>query len=186
MIKELLLIMLGGMIVNNIAFEKLLGVCPVIGGKTTSCKAFTTGAAIAVVMLVVALICWPLQKYVLDAFSLGALQIFLYVLVVFIVTYLFELIVKAECKESLGLYFPVIALNAAVLGLALLNAADGLNFLETVFAAAGAGLGYMLAMWLFAGVQSRIQQKYVPAAFKGLPISVLAAAIISMALLAFK
>lgn len=186
MIKELLLIMLGGIIVNNIAFTKLLGICPIVGGKSAESKACATGTAIALVMLIVAAICWPLQKYVLDAFELGALQIFLYVLVVFIVVYLLELVVKAQFKESLGLYFPVIALNAAVLGLALINAADGLGFLETVFASLGAGLGYMLAMWLFAGVQSRIQQKYVPAAFRGLPISVLAAAIISMALTAFK
>ena len=186
MIKELLAIMFGGILFNNIAFEKLLGICPIVGGRSPERKSCTTGALIALVMLVTAAICWPLQKYVIDALGLASMQIFLYVLVVLLVVAVLDCVVKAKCKESLGLYFPVIALNAAVLGLALLNAADGLGFVQTLVASLGAGLGYMLAMWLFAGVQGRIQQKYVPAAFKGLPVSILAAAILSMALVAFK
>jgi len=186
MIKELLLLMLGFIVVDNLAFEKLLGLVPVIGGKTAGKKALFTGAAVGLVMLLTAVIAWPLKAFVLDRLGLAALETFVFVLVVLIVVFVLDLIIKNSFNEPLGMYFPVIALNAAVLGLALNNAAEGFSFLQALFAALGAGLGYILAMLLFAGVQSRIQQKYVPAAFRGLPISVLAAAIISMALVAFK
>lgn len=182
--KELLLIALGGMVANNIAFTKLLGISPIIGGKTNGKKAIVTGAFIALVMLLAALICWPIENWLL-AGKLEFLRIFMYVIVVLGIVSILECAVKAAFKESLGLYFPVIALNSAVLGLALNNATDKLGFAPAMFAALGAGLGYMLAMWVFAGVQGRIQQKYVPEAFKGLPVSVLAAGIVAMAFLAF-
>lgn len=186
MIKELLLLMLGFIVVDNYAFEKLLGIVPVLGSKRHGKKALFTGAAVALVMLLTAVIAWPVNTFVLEKFGLASLEIFVFAIIVLIVVYVLDLIMKAACEESLGLYFPMIALNAAVLGLALNNAAAGYTFAQTVFAALGAGLGFILAMLLFAGVQSRIQQKYVPKAFRGLPVSVLAAAIVSMALVAFK
>ena len=185
MIKELLLLMLGFIVVDNYAFEKLLGIVPVLGSKKHGKKAFFTGLMVAIVMLMTGIIAWPLNN-VLAANGLASLELFVFVLIVLIVVFVLDLIIKASCKESLGLYFPVIALNGAVLGLALNNAAAGYTFVQAVFAALGAGLGFVLAMLLFAGVQSRIQQKYVPAAFRGLPVTVLAAAIVSMALVAFK
>lgn len=184
MIKELLLLMLGFIVVNNFAFEKLLGIAPIIGGKTAGKKALFTSVMVAVTMFVTALIAWPVNTFVLAKFGLDSLETFVFAIIVLAVVFVLDLIVKAEFKESLGLYFPVIALNGAVLGLALNNVAY--TFPQAIFASLGAGLGYILAMMLFAGVQSRIQQKYVPAAFRGLPINVLAAAIISMALVAFK
>lgn len=184
MIKELLLLMLGFIVVDNYAFEKLLGIVPVLGGKTAGKKAFFTGAAVALVMFVTAIIAWPVNTFVLNKLGLASLEAFVYTLLVLAVVFVLDLIIKSSFKEGLGLYFPVIALNGAVLGLALNNASY--TFPQAIFASLGAGLGYILAMMLFAGVQSRIQQKYVPAAFRGLPINVLAAAIISMALVAFK
>lgn len=186
MIKELLLLMLGFIVVDNLAFEKLLGLVPVIGGKTAGKKALFTGAMVALVMLLTAVIAWPLKAFVLDKLGLASLETFVFVLVVLVVVFVLDLIIKSSFNEGLGLYFPLIAINGAVLGLALSNAASSVSFAQAIFTALGAGLGYILAMLIFAGVQSRIQQKYVPAAFRGLPISVLAAAIISMALVAFK
>ena len=183
MVKEIVGIILGGLIVNNYAFGNLLGIVPAVGGKTCSRKALFTGLAITLVMLLTQAIAWPLESFVIAKLGLGGMRIFAYVLIVLIVTYLLEAIVKGACKESLGLYFPVIALNGAVLGLALNNA--GAAFGEAMLAAVFAGLGYTVAMLVFAGVQGRIQQKYVPAAFRGLPASILAAAIVSMAIMAF-
>lgn len=184
MIKELILLMLGCIVVNNIAFEKLLGITPILGGKTAGKKAFFTGLMVAITMFVTALIAWPVNAFVLAKFGLDSLSTFVFAVIVLVVVLVLDLIVKAECKEGLGLYFPVIALNAAVLGLALSNVSY--TFPQAIFASLGAALGYILAIMLFAGVSSRIQQKYVPASFRGLPINVLAAAIISMALVAFK
>ena len=182
--KELLAIMLGGIIMNNLVFVKLLGISPVLAGKGNGKKAIINGAFVALIMFLSAIICWPIENGLL-AGKLEFLRIFVYVIVVFGVASIVDLAARKISGKSLGLYFYIIALNGAILGLALLNTADGLNFVQSVFASLGAGLGFMLAMWLFAGVQGRIQQKYVPAAFKGLPISVLAAAIVAMAFLAF-
>ena len=98
---------------------------------------------------------------------------------------MFMVVEKKLMHKSLGVYFPLIALNSAVLGLAVNNIGAGYNFVESLVAALGVGLGFMLAMFLFAGVQSRINEKYVPKAFRGLPVSLLTACIISLALFAF-
>ena len=185
MFKFLLVAMLGGMIINNYAFENLLGICPILGGRAVGKKAVVTGAFIAGVMLVTTAICWPIRYFFLAPNSLMYLEPVVYVIVALDVTVILDLCVKAAFKESLGLYFPVIVLNGAVLGAALLGAGCE-TYLESLFVTLGGGLGYMLAMFIFAGVSSRIRQKYVPEAFRGLPVNVLAAAIVSMALVAFK
>ena len=103
-----------------------------------------------------------------------------------IVVYAMNAVAKAAFKKDLGVYFPVIALNSAVLGLAVNNAADALSLGESILTALGAGLGFVLAMVLFAGVKSKINERYVPKAFRGLPVMLLAASIISLAFYAFK
>lgn len=164
--------------------SKLLGISPVLAGKSDGKKAIVNGAFVALIMLLSAVICWPIENNLLKE-KFEFLRIFMYVIVVFGVASIVDWVAGKIRKESFGLYFYIIALNGAILGLALNNTADGLTFVQTVFASLGTGLGFMLAMWVFAGAQGRIQQKYVPTAFKGLPISVLAAAIVAMAFLAF-
>ena len=180
--KYLLSLLLGGVLANNFVFQKFLGVTPFLGHSKKECRAFGVGASVAAVMFVTALIAWPVQNFLLA--KAGFLQTLVFVILVLAVVYLAELILK-KAGKSFGSYFPLIALNSAVLGLALNNAAAGYGFLETLFASLGAGLGFLLAMVVFAGVRSKINEKYVPAAFRGLPIYLLAAGIISLALYAF-
>ena len=132
-----------------------------------------------------AAITWPVQNFVLAKLGLEYLQTLVFIALILIVVYLVDLVVKKLMHKCLGVYFPLIALNSAVLGLAVNNVTAGYNFLESLIAALGVGLGFMLAMFLFAGVQSRINEKHVPKAFRGLPVSLLAACIISLALFAF-
>ena len=101
------------------------------------------------------------------------------------VVYLVELVVSKGLHQSLGVYFPLIALNSAVLGVTVNNITDGFNFVESLVSALGAGLGFLLAMVVFSGLQGKIQEKYVPKAFRGLPIALLSASIVSLALFAF-
>jgi len=183
--KEMLLLILGGVLVNNYAFEKFLGVTPMLGYSRKESKLTAMGLVVTLVMVITAAIACPVQA-ALAAAGLAHLELLVLVVLVLIVVYLVGLIIKAACKKCLGIYFPVIALNSAVLGLALNNAAEGYNFLQSVCAALGAGLGFMVALLLMSGVQSRIDENAVPKAFRGLPISLLAASIISMALVAFK
>lgn len=183
--KEILLLILGGVLANNYSFEKFLGVTPMLGYAHKGKKLLAMGLAVTVVMLLTAAIAWPVQT-LLDGYALGYLQVLVYVAIILIVVYLVDLLVKAVAHKCLGVYFPLIALNSAVLGLALENVSQGYGFGQALAAALGVGLGFLAALFLMAGVNSRIAQKHVPAAFQGLPIQLLAASIVAMVLVAFK
>lgn len=180
--KALLLIMLGGVLVNNYVLEKFLGVGPVLGGRKYGSAAM--GFSVAAVMLLAAAVTWPLYRLLV---LLGAeyLETLIFVLVVLLVVYVLGAIF-AKSGKPVGAYFPLVALNSAVLGLAVNNITEGYTYVEALFAALGAGLGFVLAMVLFAGVKSKINERYVPKAFRGLPVMLLAASIISLAFYAFK
>lgn len=179
--KALLLIMLGGVLVNNYALEKFLGVGPVLGGRKYGSAAM--GFSVAAVMLLAAAVTWPLYRLLV---LLGAeyLETLIFVLVVLLVVYVLGAMF-AKSGKPVGAYFPLVALNSAVLGLAVNNITEGYTYVEALFAALGAGLGFVLAMVLFAGVKSKINERYVPKAFRGLPVMLLAASIISLAFYAF-
>lgn len=180
--KALLLIMLGGVLVNNYALEKFLGVGPVLGGRKYGSAAM--GFSVAAVMLLAAAVTWPLYRLLV---LLGAeyLETLIFVLVVLLVVYVLGAMF-AKSGKPVGAYFLLVALNSAVLGLAVNNITEGYTYVEALFAALGAGLGFVLAMVLFAGVKSKINERYVPKAFRGLPVMLLAASIISLAFYAFK
>lgn len=180
--KALLLIMLGGVLVNNYALEKFLGVGPVLGGRKYGSTAM--GFSVAAVMLLAAAVTWPLYRLLV---LLGAeyLETLIFVLVVLLVVYVLGAMF-AKSGKPVGAYFPLVALNSAVLGLTVNNITEGYTYVEALFAALGAGLGFVLAMVLFAGVKSKINERYVPKAFRGLPVTLLAASIISLAFYAFK
>lgn len=180
--KALLLIMLGGVLVNNYALEKFLGVGPVLGGRKYGSAAM--GFSVAAVMLLAAAVTWPLYRLLV---LLGAeyLETLIFVLVVLLVVYVLGAMF-AKSGKPVGAYFPLVALNSAVLGLTVNNITAGYTYVEALFAALGAGLGFVLAMVLFAGVKSKINERYVPKAFRGLPVMLLAASIISLAFYAFK
>ena len=180
--KALLLIMLGGVLVNNYALEKFLGVGPVLGGRKYGSAAM--GFSVAAVMLLAAAVTWPLYRLLV---LLGAeyLETLIFVLVVLLVVYVLGAMF-AKSGKPVGAYFPLVALNSAVLGLAVNNITEGYTYVEALFAALGAGLGFVLVMVLFAGVKSKINERYVPKAFRGLPVMLLAASIISLAFYAFK
>lgn len=180
--KALLLIMLGGVLVNNYALEKFLGVGPVLGGRKYGSAAM--GFSVAAVMLLAAAVTWPLYR-LLVLLSAEYLETLIFVLVVLLVVYVLGAIF-AKSGKPVGAYFPLVALNSAVLGLAVNNITEGYTYVEALFAALGAGLGFVLAMVLFAGVKSKINERYVPKAFRGLPVMLLAASIISLAFYAFK
>lgn len=184
-VKSLLLILLGGVLMNNYALQKFLGVTPFLGYAKEESKIAGLGLAVTAVMVLTAAVTWPVQNLVLAKLGLEYLQTLVFIALILVVVYLVDLIVKKGMHKCLGIYFPLIALNSAVLGLAVNSAAAGYNFLEALVAALGVGLGFLLAMFLLSGVQSRISEKYVPKAFRGLPISLLAACILSLALFAF-
>lgn len=136
--KAIVGIVLGAMLANNYALEKFLGAAPLLGWSAQEKKITVLGVSVTVAMVLTALIAGLVQTYVLDALSLGYLQTLVFAAIVLIVVYAMNAVAKAAFKKDLGVYFPVIALNSAVLGLAVNNAADALSLGESILTALGA------------------------------------------------
>ncbi|MBQ2739410.1 MAG: hypothetical protein IJF36_04175 [Oscillibacter sp.] len=178
-------ILLSGIVLNNCALQSYLGITTLLGHADNTKKSAIMGAAVTVVMVLTAIVAWPVQTMILAPYGLAYLQTLVFVAIILAVSYLTGAIAKACVKQSLGLWFPLIALNSAVLGVTVNNAAAGYGFLETVISALACGLGFLLAMVVFSGVCTRIENQYVPRAFRGLPVQLMAAAIVALALYAF-
>ncbi|MBE6531934.1 MAG: electron transport complex protein RnfA [Ruminococcaceae bacterium] len=187
-IKALIYILLTGIFVNNYVLQKFLGICPFLGVSKKFDQASGMGIAVTFVMLCATAVTWPIQKYVLDANGLGYLQTIVFILVIAALVQFVEIVLKKfipALHKSLGVYLPLITTNCAVLGVAINNITDGFNFIESMFSSLGVGLGFMLAMVLFAGVRSRIENCPSPKAMQGLPITLIAASIVSLAFFGF-
>ena len=187
-IKMLLYILLMGVFVNNYVLQKFLGICPFLGVSKKFDQAAGMGVAVIFVMLCATAVTWPIQKYVLDPANLGYLQTIVFILVIAALVQFVEIVLKKfipALYKSLGVYLPLITTNCAVLGVAINNITDGYNFIESMFSSLGVGLGFLLAMVLFAGVRSRIENCPAPKAMQGLPITLVAASIVSLAFYGF-
>ena len=187
-IKALLYILLTGVFVNNYVLQKFLGICPFLGVSKKFDQTSGMGIAVTFVMLCATAVTWPLQKLVLDPLGLGYLQTIVFILVIAALVQFVEIVLKRfipALHKSLGVYLPLITTNCAVLGVTLENVSPAVDygFIESMVASLGVGLGFLLAMVLFAGVRSRIEKCPSPECFKGLPITLVAAAIVSMAFL---
>ena len=186
--KNLILILMGGVLINNYVLQRFLGICPFLGVSKKFNQANGMGLAVIFVMLCATAVTWPIQKYILDAAGLGYLQTIVFILVIAALVQFVEIILKRfipALHASLGVYLPLITTNCAVLGVAINNITDGYNFLEAMVSSLGVGLGFWLAMVLFAGVRSRIENSPAPMSMKGLPITLIAASIVSLAFYGF-
>ena len=187
-IKMLLYILLTGVFVNNYVLQKFLGICPFLGVSKKFDQASGMGIAVTFVMLCATAATWPIQKYVLDPNGLGYLQTIVFILVIAALVQFVEIVLKKfipALHKSLGVYLPLITTNCAVLGVAINNITDGFNFVESMFSSLGVGLGFLLALVLFAGVRSRIENCPAPKAMQGPPITLIAASIVSLAFFGF-
>ena len=180
--KTILSLIMAGVLAGNYAIQNFLGIDTVLGGcKNTATKSLGMGLAVTVVMLVSAVLCHLVQTFVL-AGALQSLQLLVFTLLVLAVSAVLQCASKAVCKKGIGCY-AVIALNSAVLGLCLNTAALTLG--EAIFTALGVGLGYMVILVVYGELRQRVNDAAAPKAFRGLPLSLLTAGVISLALLAF-
>lgn len=189
-IKSLVYIILLGMFVNNYVLQKFLGICPFLGVSKKFDQATGMGVAVTFVMLCATAVTWPINEYILmnEKLNLGYLQTIVFILVIAALVQFVEIILKKfipALHKSLGVYLPLITTNCAVLGVALNNVTDGYNFIESMCSSLGVGLGFLLAMVLFAGVRSRIENCPSPKSVQGLPITLIAASIVSLAFFGF-
>ncbi len=188
MAKELILILMGGVLVNNYVLNQFLGICPFLGVSKKVNQASGMGMAVIFVMLFATAATWPIYNFVLVPLGLQYLQIIVFILVIATLVQFVEIILKRfipSLHASLGIYLPLITTNCAVLGVTLNNITAGYSFLESIIASLGVGLGFLLAMVLFAGVRSRINDTNSPKCFRGLPVTLMAASIVALAFYGF-
>lgn len=189
MFKELILILMAGVLINNYVLQQFLGICPFLGVSKRFSQAAGMGIAVTFVMLCATAATYPLYTYVLVPLKLAYLQIIVFILVIAALVQFVEIILKRFLPalfKALGVYLPLITTNCAVLGVTINNITDGYNFLQSMVSSLGVGLGFLLAMVLFAGVRSRIGDcPHAPKAFRGLPTTLIAASIVALAFFGF-
>ena len=186
--KTLIVILLSSVLVNNYVLSRFLGICPFLGVSKKLNQAVGMGISVTAVMLLATAVTWPIQYLLLDKLGLGYMQNIIFILVIASLVQILELILKRfspALHKGLGVYLPLITTNCAVLGVAINNINDGYNFLESMVSSLGCGLGFLLAMVLFSGLRSRIDESRVTATFRGLAVTLIAASFISLAFMGF-
>lgn len=180
-------ILLAAILTNNMVLSKFLGICPFLGVSKKTDTALSMSIAVTLVMVVSAAVTWPIYHYILYP-DYTYLETIVFILVIAAIVQLIEIVLKRYIKpvyNSLGIYLPLITTNCAVLGITMLNITNGLGFVQSIANAFGAGLGFMLAMLLFSGVRERLETADIPEFLKGLPITLVAAALVSLSFLGF-
>lgn len=188
MLKELVVILMTSVLVNNYVLSRFLGICPFLGVSKKLNQAVGMGIAVTFVMILATLVTWPIQIYILNPLGLGYMQTIVFILVIAALVQFVEIVLKKYIPclhKSLGVYLPLITTNCAVLGVTINNITDEFNFLESIVSSLGCGLGFLLAMVLFAGVRNRLETANPPKAFQGLPMTLVAAAIVACAFFGF-
>ena len=188
MTKELFSILLTAILTQNFVLAKFLGICPFLGVSKKLNTAVGMSAAVIFVMALATAVCFPINKYLLVANGLDYLQTIVFILVIAALVQLVEIILKKYIPalySALGIYLPLITTNCAVLGVVILNVDEGYGFAESMFNSVGAGLGFMVAMVLFAGIRERLESCQIPRFMQGLPITLVAASLVSVSFLGF-
>ena len=181
-------ILLAGLLTENMILSKFLGICPFLGVSKKVPTAASMGVAVTAVMLIATAATYPIYAYILEPGGLAYLQTIVFILIIAAIVQLLEIAIKKfspPLYSALGIYLPLITTNCAVLGITILNFTKELNFLESLVNALSAGLGFLLAMVIFAGVREKLDEADIPEGLKGLPITLIAAAIVSLSFLGF-
>ena len=185
---SLISIFLAAILTNNYVLSKFLGICPFLGVSKKLDTAVSMSLAVIVVMTIATLATWPIQRLILDPLGIGYLQTIVFILIIAALVQFIESFMKKNMPPlytALGIYLPLITTNCAVLGVTTLNIDSGYNFLESIINALGSGVGYLVAMVLFAGVRGRLETANIPKSLQGLPITLIAAAIVACSFLGF-
>ena len=180
--------MMGVILVNNYVLAQFLGICPFLGVSKKLDSAVGMGVAVIFVMVLATIATWPIMQ-VLNNFEIGYLQTVVFILVIAALVQLVEMMLKRyipSLHKALGVYLPLITTNCAVLGVCISNIDAGYGYLLSICNSAGAGIGFLLAMVLFAGVRSKLEnEEGVPFAFRGVPLTLITAAMLSLGFMGF-
>ncbi|MBB5263084.1 electron transport complex protein RnfA [Catenibacillus scindens] len=193
-VTNLVSILLAAILTNNFILSQFLGICPFLGVSKKLDTAVGMSAAVIFVMLIATAVTWPIQVFLLTPNDLDYLQTIVFILVIAALVQFVEIILKkymVSLYKALGVYLPLITTNCAVLGVTILNFTNGYTsvpygFVQSMVNSLGGGLGFMLAMVLFAGVRGRIEHSDIPKSLQGLPITLVSASLVSISFLGFQ
>ena len=181
---NLLLIIVGGVLVNNFVMSQFLGICPFLGVSKKTETALGMGMAVTFVMALASLITYFIQTYLLIPFNLEYMQTIAFILVIAMLVQVVEIALKkisTSLYQALGVYLPLITTNCAVLGVALLNVREGYNLIESVVNGISGALGFTLAIVLFASIRERLAVSNLPKWMNGFPGALITAGLMALA-----
>ena len=181
---NLLLIIVGGVLVNNFVMSQFLGICPFLGVSRKTETALGMGMAVTFVMALASLITYFIQTYLLLPFGLEYMQTIAFILVIAMLVQVVEIALKkisTSLYQALGVYLPLITTNCAVLGVALLNVREGYNLIESVVNGISGALGFTLAIVLFASIRERLAVSNMPKWMNGFPGALITAGLMALA-----
>ena len=184
---NLILLFLSIVLVNNVITSQFLGICPFLGVSKKVDTAVGMGAAVTFVLTLASFITYFVQK-LLEITNNQFLQTIAFILVIASIVQFVEMVIQKmspSLYQALGVFLPLITTNCAVLGIAIVNIDNGYNLIETIVNGFGAGVGFTLSIVLFAGIRERLELADIPESFRGFPITLIAAGLMSIAFLGF-
>ena len=187
-VQSLLGILLSAVLTQNFILVKFYGICPFMGVSKKIDTALGMGMAVTFVMALASAACWAVNEFLLIPFKLEYMQTVAFILVIASIVQVVEMFLKKSVPalyKALGIFLPLITTNCAVLGVALVNVQEGYDFLQSVLNGACGGLGFTLAIVLFSSVRERVEKTDCPEAFKGVPITLIAAGLLALAFMGF-
>ena len=185
---EMLVILVAAILSENFVLSKFMGICPFLGVSKKLSTALGMSVAVTFVMVLSTAVTYPIYTNLLVPNDLSYLQTIVFIFVIATLVQFVEIVLRKfipPLYNALGIYLPLITTNCAVLGVTLLNFTKELTYMQSIVNSIGAGLGFLLAMVLFAGVRSKIDESRVPEFLRGLPITLIAASLVSLSFLGF-
>ena len=181
-----ILAIVSSMLIDNVVLSRFYGICPFLGVSKKVSSSFGMGIAVVFVIVMATLICWPLYNFVLVPAGIAFMDTVAYILVIASLVQFVGLVIKKYSPglyKSLGIYLPLITTNCAVLGVAQSNTDQGLSFLNSLANGVGTSVGFLIIIVTFSCIRTRLDTANTPKAFKGLPIALITAALMALALM---
>ncbi|WP_207261111.1 RnfABCDGE type electron transport complex subunit A [Desulfovibrio sp. Huiquan2017] len=183
------MLFISAIFINNIVLVQYLGTCPFMGTSKSTDVAIGMGAAVIFVMLMATAFTWPLQQYVLNPYGIGYLQTIVFILVIASLVQFVELFLKKvipPLHASLGLFLPLITTNCAVMGVAIMVQRSNYSFVKAMAFSLASGIGFLIALVIISAIRERLDVSPVPVVFRGIPVALVTAGIMSLVFLAFQ
>jgi len=187
-VQQLITVALGAILINNFIFSQFLGICPFMGVSKSTDTAAGMGFAVTFVMGLASAVCWPINKFILEPNNLVFMQTIVFILVIASLVQFIEMFLQKSMPSlytALGVYLPLITTNCAVLGVVLQNTQNSYDFVTSLVYGVTGGIGFLVAIYLFASVREKMEFSDCPKCFEGFPIALVAAGLLALCFMGF-